>query len=177
MIKTAVLIPTAQDRHPCDPAFALDLHAVICRPIQCRQHQAVSDMIEVDVPSGWHLTGETFGLGLKLTRGRFGAEADMNFASSDWNIGLSLLLCKSGAYSTFISLTQTVVTFAIDGPVCNALVKLIGPRYTLSATFLGVAVTILGMGFATNRAEWFALRLCEWSRGRPLQCRGRLGQY
>ena len=101
----------------------------------------------------------------------------MNFASSDWNIGLSLLLCKSGAYSTFISLTQTVVTFAIDGPVCNALVKLIGPRYTLSATFLGVAVTILGMGFATNRAEWFALRLCEWSRGRPLQCRGRLGQY
>jgi hypothetical protein len=82
----------------------------------------------------------------------------MGLSPTDWNIGLSLL-CRWPIFHGYSLGLPSVVTFSIGGPACNALVKIIGPRYTLSATFMGVAVTIFGMGFANQRAEWFALRL------------------
>lgn len=36
---------------------------------------------------------------------------------------------------------------------------MIGPKRVLAGTFLGVGVTITGLGVSTTRPSWFALRL------------------
>jgi MFS family permease len=53
----------------------------------------------------------------------------------------------------------TVISQGLGGIPFNALLKVIGPRYALSGTFIGVAVVVVASGCSSNIGAWYSLRL------------------
>ncbi|ORY30195.1 major facilitator superfamily domain-containing protein [Naematelia encephala] len=73
----------------------------------------------------------------------FGAQVDMKMTAQDWNTGLTVFF----------------VTYAIGGPPSNMALKRIGPKKVLPFILACVSLILIGSGCASNRAQWFALRL------------------
>ncbi|WVQ83331.1 hypothetical protein IAT38_005470 [Cryptococcus sp. DSM 104549] len=73
----------------------------------------------------------------------FSAAKDMNMTSQDWNTGLTVFF----------------ITYAAGGPPCNMALKRFGPKKILPLILLCVSFILIGSGCASNRVQWFALRM------------------
>lgn len=141
----------AQSRSHSHPPTHCHLSPFLYRQKQCRECETVSSYLECR-------------LTLKALAWRMTSVCRLPIGT------LESACCVSGPADTRL---RIVITFAICGPFCNALVKLFGPKIVLSATFMGVSLVVIGTGLSSNRASFFALRLREftpWGHRCSLQC-------